>query len=638
MTRIDQRLLNELKTWRSAAIPGLFVITLIILTRAFGGLQSLEWMAYDGLMRHRPSEAMDERVVVVAIDDEDINQIKTYPIPDQELAAAITKLQSYRPSAIGLDLFRDLPAEPGHQELLQVFQTYPNLFAIEQLPFDKTITIQAPKNVSPNQIGFANSMPLDQDGNVRRHILGATDPRYINAADAADHYKFSLATQLALRYLKPKGYEPESGKFDSNALRLGTTEFPRVQSSTGGYINVDDGGTQVLINYRTGINPFRVLSLRDVRQNKVKPEWIRDKVVLIGSSAIGVKDFANVAAIPVEDSTIYPGVKVHAHAVSQILAAVLDGRLLLKTWADFAEYGWIVLWGILGISVGRRLQAPWQILLVVAIVGIGLIGICYGLLLAGWWVPLIPALMVFVLNGAGLSAGLLYRTKQSLEAQEKLRQAELEQIFNSIHNSPLQRLSLILRGLKDHSNPPKALIQQLDELDKELRSVHQDIGRMTQNQAERIRLGDDLFSLTIPLNELLQIVCDVTLQRTSQFPAFKDVKVRLIEICSDPERMILDQGLTLAQKDWICRFLEEALCNIGKHGQNVTQIQVFCGQEYQYQVIRVIDNGDHQKQTRTGIGTKAANNLARQLRGKFQRVTNSPRGVICELKWRTKKA
>lgn len=641
---LRQWLLSELKAWKSALIPGILVIAVILIMRAFGWLQPLEWIAFDGLMRHRPPEPMDERVVVIAIDDEDIAQLKTYPIPDRELAATISKLQSYQPNVIALDLYRDLPIEPGHQELLQAFQTHRNLFAIEQLPFGNSSAILPPKGVPEEQVGFA-SMPLDDDGHSRRHLIGATDPRYANSPEAANHYKFSIATQLAIYFLKTKGYKDEAGVSDPETLRLGTVELPRVHPNTGAYIGLDSGGTQVLINYRSGMTPFRVLSLRQVRQNQVQPDWIRDKVILIGVNASGVKDFVNVAAIPFQNSALYPGVKVHAHSVSQILAAVLDGRPLLHAWNDWAESLWIIGWGIFGIGIGRKLQAPWQIVLAVVMFGCLLIGMSYLLLFIGVWIPLVPVLIVFFFNGAGLAAGLLYRTKQELETQDAIRQAALEQVFNSIHNRPLQQLSFMMRRLKDQPMPTDELIQNLEQIDKELRSLRHDIGRIAQRQGDQIRVGDELLNLHLPLNELLQIVCNTTLQRFEEFPTFKNLKVRLIDIPSSAAQMIQDQGLSIAQKDWLCRFLEEAICNVGKHGINVTRIEVFCGKEYKYQVIRVADNGINQPKPRQLksrdrnriSGTQTAKKLERQLRGVFRRAQNQPQGMICELRWKAKR-
>ena len=56
-----------------------------------------------------------------------------WPIPDTILAQLLEKIKSQHPRAIGLDLYRDLPVEPGHQALVKVFKTTPNLIGIEKV-------------------------------------------------------------------------------------------------------------------------------------------------------------------------------------------------------------------------------------------------------------------------------------------------------------------------------------------------------------------------------------------------------------------------------------------------------------------------------------------------------------------------
>src|SRR3712207_8468648 len=48
----------------------------------------------------------------------DLKKIGKWPIPDAVLAKLIEKLKAQQPRAIGLDLYRDIPVEPGHQALV----------------------------------------------------------------------------------------------------------------------------------------------------------------------------------------------------------------------------------------------------------------------------------------------------------------------------------------------------------------------------------------------------------------------------------------------------------------------------------------------------------------------------------------
>ena len=75
----------------------------------------------DLFFRLRPQEAPDAEIVIVTIDEADLKTIGEWPIPDVILAKALTQIQTLEPSVIGLDLYRDLPEEPGHQDLLAVF-------------------------------------------------------------------------------------------------------------------------------------------------------------------------------------------------------------------------------------------------------------------------------------------------------------------------------------------------------------------------------------------------------------------------------------------------------------------------------------------------------------------------------------
>ncbi len=123
---IVRRIKQEIPVWRIAALPGIALILIIIFIRLSGSLQFLEWMLLDTFLRMRPDEPVDEKVVIVGINEKDIQKIGSYPIPDGEIAALIDKIQSYNPTVIGLDIFKNIAVEPGTKELRQVFKGYKN--------------------------------------------------------------------------------------------------------------------------------------------------------------------------------------------------------------------------------------------------------------------------------------------------------------------------------------------------------------------------------------------------------------------------------------------------------------------------------------------------------------------------------
>ena len=144
------------------------VACLIILLRCTGLLQQMEWNTFDRFIQNRPSTGIDSPVVIITIDEPDLKKIGQYPIPDKVLAQAVNKLKSYNPRNIGLDLYRDLPVNPGYDELTQIFKTTPNLIGIEKFVGSKVAP--PPVLAELGQVGLADQV-LDADGKVRRALL-----------------------------------------------------------------------------------------------------------------------------------------------------------------------------------------------------------------------------------------------------------------------------------------------------------------------------------------------------------------------------------------------------------------------------------------------------------------------------------
>ncbi|MEG5032508.1 CHASE2 domain-containing protein [Microcoleus sp. AT3-D2] len=633
-------------TWGRGALPGLMVIVAVMMARLSGALQFWELVAFDRFLRLRPPEPMDERIVIVGITEEDIQRARTYPIPDRDIAHLLKRLQTYQPIAIGLDIVRDIPVEPGNAELASVFRSSKNVIGVEiALPDRSGFTVAPPPALPPEQVGFADFV-LDADGYQRRSLLGTNNDR--------QEYRFSFAIRLAELYLATRGIKLGNGIRDREAMRFGSIEFTRVQSNSGGYVGADAGGNQILLNVRSGTMPFRVLSLEQIKAGQVDANWIRGKIVLIGMMSFSAKDLASSGAIAgINPGRIY-GVEMQAHETSQMISAVLDRRPLLQVWGESWETLWIAVWGLLGMSLGRFLRSPWKILIGLLVASISPIALCYWFILLGWWVPIVPVLLVLVLNGAGLTAALFYRHEQELRLRLEERQFAIEQTFNAIHSGPLQTLVGILRTAQEQATPP-LFLPELQRLNQELRAVYGSVQRDAIADEPHLRMGSAIeLALQAPLHELLYKVYSNTLEQ--ELPYLKTIKFKIVQF--DP---LNTSHLRLEHKRALCRFLEEALCNVGKHAIEATRLTVICTQEGDRQVIRVADNGrgkpsqsetlslaqiDRDKETTedsnpkiqpSGLGTQLAKNLAKQLGGAFRRYPNQPKGTVCELTWPAKR-
>ena len=64
-----------------------------------------------------------------------------------------------------------------------------------------------------------------------------------------------------------------------------------MEANDGAYVGVDAKGYQILANYRGPGGRFLTVSIRDVLAGKVPADVFRDRIVLIGSTAVSIKDF-----------------------------------------------------------------------------------------------------------------------------------------------------------------------------------------------------------------------------------------------------------------------------------------------------------------------------------------------------------
>ncbi|WP_375505930.1 CHASE2 domain-containing protein [uncultured Nostoc sp.] len=621
---------KQLKLWQEVVLPGLSVVGLIMLVRSTGLLQSQEWLAFDQLLRLRPNEAVDSRVVIVGIDEEDINYVGRFPIPDREIAQMLSILNSYKPRVIGLDLFRD-KSNSADAELAPAWRENPNLIGVEvALNQKQSFNIKPPPELPPERVGFADFI-VDPDGKLRRSLIASKT--------YSGELKYSLPLRLAQFYLREQGIKFDHGSRSYDPIKFGSSQLVRFLPNSGGYVGTDANGFQVLLNFRSHPQPFRTLSLRDVLNKKIDPSWIRDRVVIIGMTAPSIKDnFITSAAkntvytttLGVKESAnqyqwIY-GVEVHAHATSQIISYVLDKRPLLKVWSEIWEYLWILAWGLFGIILGLILQSPAKTLFSLGIISIEIVGICFIGLVLGWWIPFVPTLLA--LTSAGLTTFFFDRDLRALLEQRSLT---LKRSFEAIHNGPLQSLAVILRNLGEEEIEVEKLRSQLEQLNRELRIIPEYLSQEMLSRNDSVYLeGNEVLDLQTPIAEMLYYVYDITLKRN--FQGFGSI-LSFIPPNFEP---LEDCQLSPNQKRGLYLFLQEALCNVGKHSQGATRLDVICTQSSKEYCLQIIDNGFanlSKNSQRGGQGTEQAQDLARQLRGKFRRFPHSPQGTVCELTW-----
>ena len=479
--------------WRLSIASACSVTGIVIGLNLFGAFQLLEWAALDSWFRARPLEEPDPRIVILGINEQDMTEGPRWPLSDALMADLIQKIAAQNPRVIGLDIYRDVPLEPGHQELRQVMQSTPQLMGIEKVFGD---AIAPPPGLDPaRQVGFTDVV-VDADGKVRRGLVSVRTPD--------NEVKFSIGAKLALTYLEAEDIIPAGLDAGMQTYQLGRSRFRRFEANDGGYVRADDGGYQLLLNFR-GANcanensncPFQIVSMGEFLDNQLPPDFLQDRIVLIGITAASRQDNFyspySYSPYPYREVTSMSGVEVHAHLTSQMISAALDGRPLIKTWPDFLEYLWIFVWAGCGTMLvplcldRRRLTAGllWMTGMLACLLG-GLVGGAYLAFLMGWWLPVITPLSA--LTGAtvvGTTHLLLAKLKLSYQALEHANQ-QLVDYSQTLEQKVEDRTADLLVAKEAADSANRAKNDFLANMSHELRTPLNAILGTTQLLEEQI--------------------------------------------------------------------------------------------------------------------------------------------------------
>ena len=536
---------------RKLLLP-LLLCLLIIFFRHGGLLQQYELRLIDYFFQWKPSEIIDDRIVMVGITEADIEKLQVNRLSDLYLYNLIGKIESGNPVAVGLDIFRDHPVPPsyqelqklqkqgkeifsnsseppGHKEFLSLFKKYSNLFGIgifQGEPNDPDFALITPPEISKHQI-TGGGTPIDDDYVKRRSYLWDT---------VKDGGIYNLAFALSEKYLQFKGFEwkPYQEKIWANhktiLKKLGFKEkffgepglvyynqgkeiiFRYFSSWDGPYAGTSDGGFQIINNWRKA--NFEFHSISEVMEGKVPASIFHDRVVLIGSYAPSLKDMLP-TPINVELRRMH-GIEIFAQTISQILSAVLDDRPLVRPWSEPWISVWILSFGlsIYFAIVNLKRRHWWLGIALILSLTIILLIWSYISFLRGVWISTVPSILTLWI--LGISA-LIYkyengRKKDYLKIKTSLSKQQIYKELAIFSRQNTTSLVGALQYLYNYSDLTR-------KAEAQLLNQYQDIN----DSALRIRLTIQLNAITVPLVKHKEKIDQICLFLTRILPEAKNL-------------------------------------------------------------------------------------------------------------------
>ncbi len=396
---------------------------LVLGLRASGLLVPLELGVYDRLSSP-PGPRQDPPIALVQIREEDIRSFG-HPLCDGLLAMGLQRLVDAGATAVGVDLYRDVPVRScdgpagtaGSEafDLESVVLGTDRIVMVMKYPDPLTGGVPPPPFLEGTPYFGFSDVPVDADGIVRRGLLLIDDGEQV-------YLSFSLL--LALRALRDEGIGLGPDAEDETLMALGPTTLPAFARNDGGYMGADDGGYQFLIDYGAGESPYPTFGFADLVDPDSDLSAVEGRVAIVGTAAPSVKDvfFTTYSArLPADESAVH-GMVVHAHALANLLALGHGTRAALTTPADVTDVIAVLVVALLGATLGTANRSMKVVVGATFLGAIGLAGLAWWALGRAFWVPVVAP---------GLAGGLAVSGAVALSvARERAERQEIRGLFS----------------------------------------------------------------------------------------------------------------------------------------------------------------------------------------------------------------
>jgi adenylate cyclase len=400
----------------------------------------LRTFSFDLYQVAQPRERISAPVMIVDIDEESLQKYGQWPWPRSLLAQMLDKLWQMEPAAVAFDI---LMPEPDRASPCLVTQYIPE---IDPRLVDEICKLPSNDNLLAASLRRGNSVLGVAGIESETAAVVRAAPMRIVGANPKDMLRYfpTALTNVAELEEAAVGHAILSTDIERGIVRrvplvasVADTVMPslsleilRVASSSQNFDvrsapgRVESVGIQDLsiptqedgsiwVHYSPH-DPSRFISAARILDGSLEPDLLRQKLILIGFSGLGLVDFPSTAL-----GERVPGVEVHA----QILESIFDGTTLLRpAWAVWAESGVMLLLGTLVIVGFPRMKARFRVMVMIASTAVL---IAAGLFAFSRYHLLIdvasPIFLFVVMFGAMLADSLIREEVQMKALEDDLR-------------------------------------------------------------------------------------------------------------------------------------------------------------------------------------------------------------------------
>jgi adenylate cyclase len=403
MKKIFQSLLSLNPT---SLTLGIILLTFVIFLLDIPVLYQFELETYDLRFSWRGKIETSKKVVAAVIDEKSLQQEGKWPWPRHKIAKLIDKLSDGGAKVIGFDVFFLEPDENSTLLLLNKIDeqvknlniqdnTLTDLIRKNKAVVDNDQQLVDAIKRSKSKIvlgyffqskeGMAGEITQDEinqkfqlinnanytvfgeikevakdfytsefepyfpELNIEAMHHAANSSGYINMLSSTDGVvrAMPLAMKCGKDYFSPLSVQCVWHYFDNpNLMLVGNQDGYGIQGIRLGeeLIPTDEHG-KLLVNFAGPPPAYPLYSITDILNDKLPPDTFKDKIIIIGATAVGAHDLRNT---PV--SSAHPGMEVHMAIIDNILSNNLISQKQGITFDVLA----IILIGILtGLAVPR---------------------------------------------------------------------------------------------------------------------------------------------------------------------------------------------------------------------------------------------------------------------------------------------